>query len=213
MTDAVLVGATGLIGGFCLAGLLASPRYDQVRVISRKPLAQSHEKLEVAISDFETLMSSEALPVTGADLFICLGTTHKQAGSKAAFRRVDHDYVLRVAELALAAGTQQLMVVSALGANAKARSHYSRVKGEVEAKLAAMNPPSLHLFRPSLLLGPRQEFRFGEKMGEPLAKLFAPLMVGGARAYRPVQAQTVAERMINEAAQDKRGQHVHYFHQ
>lgn len=211
MSSALLVGATGLIGGFVLEKLLANPAYDRVVVITRKTLAREHSKINQIIADASSLADSALPPVD--DVYCCLGTTIKTAGSQAAFRAVDYDYVVALAKLTRAIGAKQFLLVSALGADATSKVFYNRVKGEAEHELGTMDWPSLHIFRPSLLLGPRNEFRFGERLGQPLACAVAPLLFGNARRYRPIQAADVAQKMIQIAEQDLAGQHIHYFHE
>ena len=130
---ALLVGATGLIGSFLLQRLLASERYASVTVWARRDIGRAHPKLTVEITDFERLEERRA---DAEDVFCCLGTTIKQAGSQAAFRRVDHDYSVALAHAAARSGAQRLLVISALGANPDSTVFYNRVKGEMEANVA-----------------------------------------------------------------------------
>ena len=142
------------------------------------------------------------------DAFCCLGTTIRQAGSQAAFRKVDFDYVINFAIAAKAAGVKRFLVVSALGANAKSCVFYNRVKGEMENALKAMNFESLHIFRPSFLLGERAEARVGERLGIKVFSALAPLMIGPARKVRPVEAKAVARAMVLAANSDALGMTV-----
>src|SRR5688572_11971644 len=154
--NAWIAGATGLVGRALLDALLAEPRVEQVAALARRPLPRTHPKLESVTVDFERL-EQELAGRRATCAFCCLGTTIKKAGSQDAFRRVDHDYVLAFARAALAAGAEKLLVVTALGADAKSGIFYNRVKGEVEAHLRELGFRELHLLRPSLLLGPREE--------------------------------------------------------
>lgn len=207
--SALLVGATGVVGGFVLNQLLADSAYGAVTVLTRKALPQAHPKLQQVQVDFERL--DEQQPCFAVDdVFCCLGTTMRTAGSKAAFRKVDFDYVVKTAELAAKAGARQFLLVSAVGASARAAAFYSRVKGEAEDTIRALNLPAAHFLRPSLLLGPRAE----KRPGETAAKLFAPLLsaitVGPLAKYKPVQAEEVARRMITIAKSGQTGAHVHH---
>ena len=101
--------------------------------------------------------------------------------------------------MAKAAGTKRFLVVSALGANATSGVFYNRVKGEMEDALEAMNFESLHIFRPSFLLGERAEARVGERLGIAVFSALAPLMIGSARKVRPVEAKAVARGMVMAA--------------
>ena len=132
---ALLAGASGLVGDRCLARLLDHPAYDRVTVLSRRPLARSHAKLHVELVNFDGLQS---LGERCDDIFCCLGTTIRKAGSQEVFRRVDHDYPLALARIGKAAGARQFLLVSALGADAQSLVFYSRVKGETENDIAAI---------------------------------------------------------------------------
>lgn len=196
---ALIAGATGLVGERCLARLLEHPAYSRITAWSRRPLPQAHAKLAVELVDFDALPS---VPAGCSDVFCCLGTTIRKAGTPAAFRRVDHDYPVALAERARAAGVQRFLLVSALGADAQSTNFYLRVKGETERGIAALGLPR-HLFlQPSLLLGERAEYRAGERMAIVAGRLLGPLMVGPLRKYRPVAADDVAAVMVHAATQD-----------
>ena len=199
--SALIAGATGLVGVQCLARLLEHPAYDRVTVLSRRPIARSHAKLHVDLVDFDGLRS---LGEHCDDLFCCLGTTIRKAGSQEAFRRVDHDYPLALAKLGKAAGAQQFLLVSALGADAQSSVFYSRVKGETERDIAAIGLPKVSFMRPSILLGERHEQRPGERAGIFVGKLIAPLLLGPLRKYRPIHADDVAAAMLYVANHDVR---------
>ena len=196
---AVLAGASGLVGERCLARLLNHPAYDQVTVFSRRPLALSHAKLRVDLVDFEALKS---VGEHCDDVFCCLGTTIGKAGSREAFTRVDHDFPLALAGLGRSAGAQQFLMVSALGADAKSRVFYNRIKGETERDIAALGLPKAMFMRPSILLGERRENRPAEKAGILAGRLIAPLLVGALRKYRPIAADDVAAAMLYAANHD-----------
>ena len=192
---ALVAGAAGLTGKHLLEFLLADARYASVHALVRKSALQTHPKLSEHVIDFESLGK---LPKTD-DAFCCLGTTIKKAGSQAAFQKVDFDYVLNFATAAKAAGAKRFLVVSALGANAKSAVFYNRIKGEMENALKAMNFESLHIFRPSFLVGKRADARVGERLGIKVFSALAPLMIGPARKVRPVEAKAVARAMVAAA--------------
>ena len=200
--QALLAGATGLVGGHLLTRLLAHPSYVRVEVLVRCELSISHPKLAQRIVDFEHL---QAVPgIAADDVFCCLGTTIGKAGSQEAFRRVDHDYPLALASLAKAAGAQQFLMVSSLGADARSSVFYSRVKGETERDIAAIGLPKVVFMRPSILRGERQEVRAGERVGILVGRLIAPLFIGTLRKYRPIHADHVAAAMVFAANHDFR---------
>lgn len=206
---ALIAGASGLVGSFCLQYLLADPRYRTVHSLVRRHSGEGHSRLREHLVDFERL-AADMPDCAIDDVYCCLGTTMKQAGSKTAFERVDHDYVVELARLCKARGARRFMLVSALGADAGSSVFYNRVKGRVELELQQLDFPALHIFRPSLLTGPRKEFRLGERVASPLARLMRPLMRGGLARYRAVDSAHVARCMLLAAATDLAGVKIHY---
>ncbi|HEU0305906.1 MAG TPA: NAD(P)H-binding protein, partial [Lysobacter sp.] len=192
---ALLVGATGLVGSYVLRRLLESSACARVAVWVRRDLGVTHAKLKVEVIEFERLSERR---VEAHDVYCCLGTTIKQAGSQAAFRRVDHDYPVALARAAARDGAKRLLVVSALGANPDATAFYNRVKGEMEAAVRGAGVAKTYLFRPSLLSGPRQEQRLGERIGLVAGAVLGPLL----GKFRPIHAELVAEAMLAVALQD-----------
>ncbi|RYY95829.1 MAG: nucleoside-diphosphate sugar epimerase [Comamonadaceae bacterium] len=196
----LLAGATGLVGREILALLLADAAVAQVHTVGRRPPAKTHAKLRHHVSD---LRSVPSLPPLDA-AFIALGTTIKVAGSQEAFRAVDHDAVLAVARAAQAAGAQRLGVVSAMGADAKSRIFYNRVKGEAEDALAALGFASLVIARPSLLIGDRaaldQPVRTGEGIGALVSAALRPLIPANYRAIRVEHVAQALVGAVNRAA-------------
>ena len=202
---ALLAGATGLVGSHLLRLLLADETYQKVRILGRRGLPLTSPKLQQRLIDFDHLADLDAPKVD--DVFCCLGTTIKKAGSQEAFRKVDLGYVEALARVAARAGAKQFLLVSAIGANAKSRVFYSRVKGETEAAVQAVGFAGTHIFRPSLLLGSRAESRPMERLsvlvGGPLGFVFA----GPLRRYRPIPAETVAAAMVKAAKKARPGAH------
>jgi uncharacterized protein YbjT (DUF2867 family) len=193
--SALVAGATGVVGVRLLAGLLESPAYARVIALVRRAPPLFHDKLQVEVVDFERLPS---LPQPLDDVFCCLGTTLAKAGGRAAFSRVDHDYVVELAKRARAAGARRFLMVSALGADPGSRVFYSRTKGEAERDVAAAGIDAW-FFRPSLIDGERAELRRGERIGLVAAKALAPLLGGRFARYRPVAAGSIAAAMIRVA--------------
>ena len=208
MTRALLFGATGLVGGHCLDGLLKSPRYERVVTVGRRELEQRGAKHVHRVLDFERPDPFDSLE-RADDVFCCLGTTIEKAGSRAEFRKVDFDYVVRAGMFAKLVGATQFLVVSALGADAESAVFYYRIKGETEAALRALELPALHVFRPSVLLGERSESRLGERIALLPLRAFGPLMLGPLRRYRAVDANVVARVMLCVAAQDRSGVQIY----
>jgi uncharacterized protein YbjT (DUF2867 family) len=184
-----------LVGSFLLERLLASARYARVSVWARRDLGKSHPKLRVEVVDFEHLAQRR---VEAEDVYCCLGTTIRQAGSEKAFRHVDFDYPVALAGTAARSGAKRFLVVSALGANAHSRVFYSRVKGDMEEAVRVAAVPKTYIFRPSLLAGPRAVVRWGEKAGFAVGALLGPLL----GKYRPIHADQVAAAMLRAAELD-----------
>jgi uncharacterized protein YbjT (DUF2867 family) len=205
---ALLLGATGLVGGELLTLLLADPEYRQVTVLVRRNLPRTHPKLVQRVVDFKDLTkAADAYKVD--DVFCCLGTTIKKAGSQEAFRVVDYEYPLESAKLAARQGAGQYLLITALGADAKSSVFYSRVKGEVEEAVGRLPLKSLHIFRPSLLLGNRQESRTGEKIAIAVMKPLGFLLAGPLKKYRGIEARTVAQAMLRTAKRNVAGRHAY----
>lgn len=193
MRNALIAGATGLVGREILQGLLADSAVEAIHVLSRRPIETGNPKVAVHVVDFRAL---PALP--GVDeVFLALGTTIKVAGSQEAFRAVDFDANLAVAKAALAAGAKRAGLVSSIGASAGSRTFYSRVKGELEDALCALAFDGVVIARPSLLAGDRarlgQPMRRGEGIALAVSRLLGPLV---PRGYRPVPAAAVAKALL-----------------
>jgi len=205
---ALLAGATGLIGSQLLPLLLDSERYSKVIVVGRRSLPMLHPKLVQVVTELDHL-EKVRLKLIADDVYCCLGTTMRQAGSKEAFYKVDFLYVVKLAALAAGNFAAQFMVVSSLGADADSAIYYNRVKGEMENAVRQTPFRAIHIFRPSLLLGERATPRVGERLGAGLLKLVGPLLRGPLRTYRPIAADTVARAMLRAAEDDGGGIRVH----
>ncbi len=201
---ALLAGATGLVGGHCLAALLASPEYSHVTVLVRRSLGKSNAKLTERIVDFDALDPQDRA-FAQDDVYVCLGTTIKVAGSKEKFRKVDHDYAVEVAKLAKDAGAGRLALVSSVDANAKSSSFYLRVKGETENDVTALGWTTVVIAQPSFLVGDRAEKRPGEKLAIVAAQSLKFALFGGLRKYRAIEAKSVATAMIDAMISPKTG--------
>ena len=205
---ALVAGATGLVGGALLRQLLARSEYGEIRVLGRRPPALEAGMLRFVASDFTNLGELGA-ELAADDVYCCLGTTLRKAGSRAAFERVDYHMVVDLARAAHKAGARRFLVVSAVGASKASPAFYSRVKARMEAAVSELPFESVQIVRPSLLLGARTELRAGERLGQKLAPLLSPFMVGPLAKYRPVEAAAVAAALVQLAFADVRGTHVH----
>lgn len=196
---ALLLGASGLVGGHLLQQLLDSPHYDTVVTLVRRPLALQHPKLKQAVIDFDR---PDPEIIRGDDLFSALGTTLRKAGSKEAQYRIDCLYPFEIGHIARQNGVGQYLLVSSVGADAKASGFYLKTKGELEEKIRGLDFGHFVSARPSFLLGAREEFRLGEKIGIVLAKAFKPVI---PRRYRGIEAEKVARALIAKANEGGKG--------
>lgn len=197
----MLLGGTGLVGREILTLLVADPEVDRIIVPVRRPITAADDpKVRIEIIDFDALASRADL-FSVDQIFCALGTTIKQAGSQAAFRRVDLEYPLAAARLGAEHGATHFLVVTAVGASASSRVFYSRVKGELEDALRTLPYRSITIVRPSLLIGERSEHRLGEELG----KRFGWLAPG---RYRPVSARAVALALVIAAREDLPGMRI-----
>ena len=205
---AVITGGTGLTGTFLVRQLLADPAITRVMSVSRKPLNLSSAKLrEVLVSDLAEI-SSISQELRGELYFCCLGTTIRAAGSKENFEKVDHAAIVAFAKIAKAHDARAFVLVSAMGANAKSMFFYNRVKGRTENDVSALGLRSLIIFRPALLVGPRQEFRLAERIAARTLVPISRLLPARARKGFITEAATLAARMLAEGKAASGGVHV-----
>jgi uncharacterized protein YbjT (DUF2867 family) len=199
---ALIAGASGLVGRELITTLLADPRYGAVVSIGRRTLSIEHTKLKQLIVDFKAI---PRLPPVD-DVFIALGTTLKVAGSQAAMRAVDVDAVVAAASAAKAAGAQRLGVVSSMGANAKSRMFYVRIKGEMEEALEQFGFVQTVIAQPSQLSGPRETLGQPDRAAERIAltamRFVRPLIPAN---YQPIAAKDVTAALVAAMALDKPG--------
>jgi uncharacterized protein YbjT (DUF2867 family) len=195
---ALVFGYTGLIGGILTNLLLEDERYKKVKVFSRKYIDIKHPKLEIVINNLENINEIE-VEIIGDDLFCCLGTTMKKAGSKTEFEKVDFHLPVNIARIASRNGVNKFLVVSSIGAGKKSSGFYLRTKGKMEEAIVKFPFGQISIFRPSLLLGKRTEIRRGEVFGKFLALSMGFLLKGPFKKYRPIQAEKVARAMIRLA--------------
>ena len=193
MRSALVVGATGLVGSSLVKLLCESEEYAAVNVISRRPLDFTHPNLVVKLCEFDQIADKDI--EFAHEVFCCLGTTMKKAGSKQQFEKVDFEYPLTIAAIAKNRGVGHFIVISAMGANEKALAYYSQVKGKLEAELIKMDFPRLSIVRPSLITGDRQEFRLGETIGDKVLKVLNPILIGPLKKLHSIPATQIALAM------------------
>ncbi len=209
MRTAVVIGSTGLIGEDLVERLARQGTWSQVLAISRKPKTWSNPKIRTLDFDFvnwaalEIQITAFAGGHSTLDFFCCLGTTMNSAGSRKLFKKVDLEAVASFAVLAQRCRAEQLLVVSALGANPESDVFYNRIKGEAEQAVLKRFPGELHFFRPSLLIGDRKEFRLLERLAMMFAPIYSPFLLGNLSKYKPIKSTMVAKVMVIVAARLK----------
>jgi uncharacterized protein YbjT (DUF2867 family) len=211
---AVVLGATGFIGEQLVQQLLNDPAFSKVRILVRRPVELSHPKLDAVTVDFNLTMDYKNKLGQGDCIFCCIGTTQKQVkGDNALYRKIDFDIPVFAAKFGLNAGFKKYLLVSSVGANASSKNFYLRLKGEVENAIAAVGYPAFHVFRPSMLLGKRKEFRLAETIGKGIMQGLSFLFVGALKKYRGIQGADVAKAMVAAAKTDVRGKQMYEYNE
>lgn len=203
---AVVIGSTGLIGSSLIEQLVHERGFKQILAISRRVENPNAWGSRVRFLSFDftnwqdlELQLSSFIGGTSAIFFCCLGTTIGKAGSEEAFRVVDYEAVSRFSVLAQSCKAESLLVVSSLGADKNSETFYLKTKGEMEETVRSNFNGLVYFFRPSLLLGNRNEFRFGERMAIIASPFYSWLLIGPLSKYRPIEANKVAKVMIQIA--------------
>lgn len=202
MKNYAIIGASGLIGG-CLVGELLQSADNMITLISRRSLGLSNSRIHEVIVDFTNQSAlNEALKGVDA-VFIAIGTTQKKMkGDLSAYRKVDYDIPVAVAQACVINNVPKLLLVSSVGADSSSSNFYLRLKGEVEDAIGKMPIPYVGIFQPSLLLGNRNEFRLGERISQLIMPIFSFVIPS---KYKPIAAKSIAKAMIREAIQDQKG--------
>jgi uncharacterized protein YbjT (DUF2867 family) len=205
---ALVIGATGLVSSILLDKLLKSDYYQKVKVLSRSKLG-AHDKMEVILLNNFDKINEVSDQLKADDIFCCIGTTMAKAKDKESFKKVDYNYPLALAEITSKNHAEKFLLISALGANKSSSIFYNRVKGQVEEAIWHQDFPEIHILRPSLLLGPREEKRVGEDAAKTFYKLFNFIFVGPLRKYKSIPAEQVAKAMLHFARTPYPGKHIH----
>ena len=207
--NCLVAGSTGLIGNLLIEQLVESD--NKVTALSRYELSSSNNLLTFKKIDFENEESFKEIFTGISDVFICLGTTIKKAGSQENFRKVDVDYCLSLAKAASMAKVPNLSIVTSIGADSSSNNFYLKCKGEIEDKISELDFKSLSIYRPGLLIGPRKEKRLGESVGQFIQPWFIdPLLRGSANKYRSVKGIDLANSLM-EYSGKQQGKKFYYF--
>ncbi len=204
-----LIGATGLIGGYLSEFLQKDSEYTKIKVLVRRPVQFSNPKVEVSVIDFSDTEAFKS-EISGSDTVFCaIGTTNqKMKGNKEAYRKIDYDIPVNAAKFGLAGGCSKFLFVSSIGANSSSKNFYLKLKGKTENALFDLNIPALFIFRPSLLIGKRQEFRIAELFGKLLMQPVSFLL---PKKMKPIKAYDVAKSMYKASKSDAEGRHIYHY--
>lgn len=197
---ALVFGATGLTGSYLITQLIQCDQYNVIKVFNRKAQNYNHPKVDEHLIDFNKI-DEYSHEFKGDDVFCCLGTTLKKAGSKDNFFAVDHDLPVKIAQICQINQCEIFIAISSIGANAKSSNYYLRTKGLMEQDILNLDFNYQAFVRPSMLLGSRNEPRLAESIGKIMMKIFGFLLLGKLKKYRAIHAKTVAKAMINIANQ------------
>ena len=190
----LVIGSTGLIGKKLIFEL--AKKDSEVIAITRRSISNLPENITLLNLNFNDFLKNGSVPFCD-HIYICLGTTINKAGSQSEFKKIDFDYSVSFARKAREAGATKISLVSSVGANPYAKNFYLKIKGEVEEEIKKIDFQSINIFRPSLLLGHREEGRFLEKIGQNLSSFINPLLIGSLRKYRGIKSSNVAYFMAN----------------
>ena len=208
MKTAIIAGASGLVGSSLLQLLLNHKVFEKVIVISRRNLHIEHQKLKTLIINFDNLEDYKD-QIQGDVLYFCLGTTRSKTPDLQEYKKIEHEYSLKLAQICRGNGIPQFHYISALGANPSSSIFYSKLKGETEEDLKKINVKSLHIYQPSLLTGERKELRIIEKLSIGLMSILNPLLQGNLKKYQSIKANTVAKAMLNQTIKEVEGIHIY----
>jgi uncharacterized protein YbjT (DUF2867 family) len=195
---AIILGATGLTGRLLLSRLIADDSYTSIKLFSRKASGNTSPKIKEFVGDMLQLEHFKN-DFTADEVFCCIGTTSAKTKDRAVYRAIDFGIPLTAAKLAKENDIPSFMVISAMGSNAKSKVFYNRTKGEMEQAVLDQNIPHTYILRPSLIIGERDEMRFGESLAAVLMKLMNVFLNGKAKKYRAIKADCIAAAMVNLA--------------
>ncbi len=209
---AAVIGATGLIGSHIVELLKEDSAYETIRLIVRRLVIDTDPKVEMKLVNFEDYESVK-LAIDGCDAVFCaVGTTQKKVkGDKLMYRKADYDIPVNAARACLETQCHQFLLISSVGANAKSNNFYLQLKGEVEEAVQKFPINSISIFRPSMLLGHRKEFRLGERIVQTGIKIVAPFLAGKFNKYKPIEAKDVAAAMLHASNGNSRGTKIYEY--
>lgn len=194
MKTAIILGATGLTGGFLLDNLLKDPDYGKVKLFSRSSVDIKHEKLEEHLIDMFDLKDHKQ-DFIADEVFCCIGTTKSKTPDKETYKKIDFGIPVNAAKLCRENGISTFLVISALGADANSSMFYNKVKGEMQHEVLEQGIKNTYIFQPSLIAGDREEKRFFENLAKNGMKILNTVLVGSLKKYRSIHPKTIAKAM------------------
>jgi uncharacterized protein YbjT (DUF2867 family) len=200
---AVILGATGLVGSALVEELSKDPQVAEIRILTRRPLVFNSLKIKVFQTDLSQPESNAFINATA--LYCCIGTTRKKTPDQTQYRAIDYGMTLAAATAAKNAGATEVHLISAIGADTKSKIFYSRLKGEIERDLQEFNFERTLIYQPSILIGPRPEKRFGEKIAQLLSPLFDQLLFGSLQKFHSISAKELAMAMHRNSFKNQKG--------
>lgn len=207
--SAIILGATGLIGGHLMEELIKDDLFTSLTVLSRRPVEFNHPKVQVKVINFQDENSFRSAVEPCDCIFSAIGTTNQKAdGDEEAYRKIDFEIPVNAARYASEKNVNHFVLVSSVGANSKSGNFYLRLKGEIEEAIRQTTIPNISIFRPSMLLGERTESRPAERIGQILMSAFSFLIPS---IYKPVDAERVAKAMVAASKKESAGFHIYHY--
>ncbi|MCL7763914.1 NAD(P)H-binding protein [Polaribacter sp. Z014] len=195
---AIILGSTGLTGNSILHKLIEDENYEVIKLFSRSKIEGLPKKVTQYIGDILNLENFKA-DFTADEVYCCIGTTAKKTPDKSLYKKIDYGIPVAAAKLSKENNIDTFLVISAMGANAKSTVFYNKTKGEMERDVLNQNIKNTFILRPSLIGGERKERRFLEKIGLVVFKIIQPLFIGKLKEYKIINAESIAQAMINLA--------------
>jgi uncharacterized protein YbjT (DUF2867 family) len=202
VSSAIVFGSSGLVGSY-LTSFLSQAGYNEVTLVLRKPQSVHGFKVRLwlPLQERKEALAHELFEMIpeGASVFICLGTTQRKAGSKKAFEWVDLELPALIAGAAEKRRAKSISMISSVGADPRSGNFYLKTKGLAEEWVKSVSIPNVIILRPSLLLGERLEFRFGERVAQLVMSFLNRILQGRLTKYRAISAEKVAKAMAQTA--------------
>jgi len=195
---AIILGATGLTGSILLQKLMEDDRYESIKLFSRSKIEGLPNKVTQFIGDLLELEQFKA-DFIADEVFCCIGTTAKKTPDKTLYKQIDFGIPVTASKLSKENNISTFLVISAMGANSKSSVFYNRTKGEMEQNVLQQDIKNTFVLRPSIIGGERNEQRILEKLGLGIFKILQPLFIGKFKEYSIINADTIAEAMVNLA--------------